>query len=450
MQYSLKRRTVLGGMAASAAVGVLGGSGPARAATQPPINVVINQSPWLNGFAGIVEAYQKATGNAVNLDVNPYAGSLEKQRNAVRSARSEYDLLIINGIFYPEMYYGGFLEPLKNIDPNFKLDPQIYTYDDTLWFDSKTKTVNSKTGDLLTVPVNPNITILFYRTDLYEQKGLKVPETWDELLANAKALHNPPQMMGIVQRAARAAIAVSWDYWPYLYSYGGSLFRDEKAGDFLVTLNSPEAREALEMYVRLGKEAGPPNVANLDQNDLIQYMVTGTAAHAILTVAAQSQMDDPNNSAVVGKIGYAVTPHKEGFKSAPALGHWLGGIPKNLPDENKRAALAFLDWFQQPKNQIAYAEMGGAPVSAAAYESDFADRPENRYMKAMVVGSPLARQMTSVPQGAAIIAVLELGLNQAVAGEITIPKALNSMAADIEKIMADAGYKTGRLPDLPA
>jgi multiple sugar transport system substrate-binding protein len=446
MTISLKT----GFFSAAAGVVLLGMAGaPAVARDQVPINVVINQSPWLEGFAGIVDLYEQETGNTVTLDVNPYAGSLEKQRNAVRSERSEFDLLIINGIFYPEMYHGGFLEPLKNIDPEFALDPQIYTYDDTPWFDAETKTVNRETGDLLAVPVNPNITILFYRADLYEERGLEVPETWDELLANAKALHNPPEMMGIVQRAARAAIAVSWDYWPYLYSHGGSLFRDERAGDFFVTLNSEEALEALNTYIRLGKEAGPENVASLDQNDLIQYMVTGRAAHAILTVAAQSQMDNPDNSIVVGKVGYANIPHKQGFPSAPALGHWLGGIPKNIPDENKQAALAFLEWFQQPDIQIAYAEMGGAPVSAAAYESDFAGRPENRYMKTMVEAAPMARQMTSVPEGAAIISVLELGLNQAVAGEISPARALNSMAAEIENIMADAGYETGRLPDLP-
>ncbi len=426
---------------------MLGGS--ALAADQPPINVVINQSPWLNGFSGIVDLYEQQTGNEVNLDVNPYAGSLEKQRNAVRSQRSEYDLLIINGIFYQEMYHGGFLEPLKNIDPNFQLDPQVYTFDDTLWFDSKTKTVNRQTGDLLTVPVNPNVTLLFYRKDLYDEHGLKVPATWDELLANAKALHNPPEMLGMVQRSARAAISISWDFWPYLISHGGSLFRDDKGGDFFVTLNSPEAREALETYVKIGKEVGPENRANVDQAEIIQNLVTGRAAHAILTAAAQSQMDDPNNSAVVGKIGYANIPHKEGFPSAPALGHWLAGVPKNVPQENKVAALEFLKWFQKPETQLEYAKLGGTPVSAAAFESDFANQQENRYMKTMVEALPMARQMTTVPEGAAIISVLELGLNQVVAGELTVPKALNSMSADIEKIMSEAGYKTGRLPDLP-
>ena len=130
--------------------------------------------------------------------------------------------------------------------------------------------------------------------------------------------------------------SLSWDYWPYLISHGGSLFRDERAGDFFVTLNSEEALEALNTYITLAKEAGPENVASLDQNDLIQYLVTGRAAHAVLTVAAQSQMDNPDNSIVVGKIGYANIPHKEGFASAPRAGALAGRHPEEHPDENSR------------------------------------------------------------------------------------------------------------------
>lgn len=430
------------------AAAVLGWGAQVLAAGQPPIRIVINQSPWLAGFSSLVESYERETGNKLSLDVNPYAGSLEKQRNAVRSSRSEYDLLIVNGIFYSEMYHGAFLEPLSNIDPAFKLDPQLYTFDDTPWFDARTKTVNRTTGELMTVPVNPNVSLLFYRKDLYEKHGLKAPKTWAELLANAKVLNDPPRMQGIVQRAARGNLAVTWDFWPYLISHGGSLFRDEKAGDFFVTLNSPQAKEALTFYVDLAKAAGPKNTASLDQGDLIQYLATGRAAQAILVVAAQSQMDDPNKSLVAGQIGYANLPHKEGHPSAPALGHWLAGVPKNIPAENKAAALTFLKWFQLPQNQIKYAEFGGAPVSRAAFESSFADKPANRYMKAMVEALPLARQMWTIPEGAEIAPVLDVGLNRAVAGEITPAATLNEMAGKIEQLMRKAGYQTGRLPDL--
>lgn len=38
--------------------------------------------------------------------------------------------------------------------------------------------------------------LLLYRKDLFEEKGLAVPETWDAILTAAKTLHNPPLMWG--------------------------------------------------------------------------------------------------------------------------------------------------------------------------------------------------------------------------------------------------------------
>ena len=86
---------------------------------------------------------------------------------------------------------------------------------------AETKRVDGESGKLMTVPINPYIPLLYYRTDLYQQKGLKVPETWDELLTNAKALNAPPRMYGIVQRGARGAFDVTYDLLPYLWSHGG-------------------------------------------------------------------------------------------------------------------------------------------------------------------------------------------------------------------------------------
>ncbi len=69
-------------------------------------------------------------------------------------------------------------------------------------------------------------------------------------------------------------------------------------------------------------------------------------------------------------------------------------------------------------------------------------------MLAMRTASPQAKGLWTIPEGAEIAAITELGLNRAVAGEISVVEALNSMARDMEKVLSDAGYKTGRLPDL--
>ncbi|MBM3537368.1 MAG: extracellular solute-binding protein [Alphaproteobacteria bacterium] len=443
------RRSVMAGGAALTAGAVTSWVRPASAqGRQAPITIVINQSPWFNGFSGAVDAYEKATGNKVTLDVNPFAGSLEKQRNSVRANQGQYDLLTMNGLFFVEFYQGGFITPVHDIDPGFKLDPQVATFDDTPFWDAQNKTVTSKTGKLMGVPINPNIPLLYYRTDLYQQKGLKVPTTWDELLANAKALHNPPTSYGMVQRGARETTGVTYDWFPYLWSHGGNLFRNEKEGDYSVVINSPAARNALDYYLRLAKEAGHPNTGGQTQGQVIQNLVTGKSAHAIMVIAAWAQMDDPTKSAVAGKIGFAVPPAAPGHMPAPPLGHFIGGIPRNVPKERQVAALAFLRWFQTYEAQVKLVEAGAPPVRYDVLASAMNQKPEYRWMKALGEGLKHSRQMWTVQEGAQLTAVFDVRLNQAVTGELTSTRALNMIAAEIHDIMQKGGYRTGRLPDL--
>ena len=287
----LTRRTVLSAAGGLAAAGL--GARPAQSAAVAPITIVINQSPWFDSFSKTVALYEKETGNKVELDVNPFAGSLEKQRNSVRSANGQYDLLIMNSGWFAEMYFGGFLEAITDIDPSFKLDPEVYTLGDTIFFDPAKK-VMTKSGKLMSMPISPLIPLLYYRGDLYKEAGLKAPETFAELETNARKFNRPPRIYGIVQRGARGPHTVAFDFYPYLYGFGGGIFKDQLANDYSVTLNNEAGRTALDYYVRLAKEAGHPKTASLDQAEVIQNMVTGKAAHIMLVIAAWSQMDDPS------------------------------------------------------------------------------------------------------------------------------------------------------------
>ena len=441
MTRHFRHRPAKAALATSLAVALMAGASPAvLAQDQAPITIVINQSPWFDGFRGAVELYEEETGNTVNLDVNPFAGSLEKQRAAVRSGESPFDILIINAGFFIEMYEGGFLTPLTEIDADFKLDPEVYTFDDSVYYDSETKLLDATNGDLLTVPINPNIPLLYYRTDLYEANGLEVPKTLEALLENAKALNDPPARYGIVQRGARETFAVTYEFFPYLWGFGGDIFKDAKGGDFSIVINSPESKNALDFWLELAKDAGHPNTGAQSQADIIQAMLTQKAGHIVVVIAAFAQMDDPNKSAVVDMVGYAEAPAAEGFTPHAPLGHWLGGIPKNIPDDRKKAALAFLDWFQGYEAQAAYAEAGGPPIREDVLRSELAQQKPNRWMTALADALPNARITFTTKEASEILAVTELRLNQAATGELTSAAALNAMATEISEIMTRAGY----------
>ena len=421
--------------------------GPLAAQDQVPITIVINQSPWFPGFQSVVELYEEETGNQVELDVNPFAGSLEKQRTAVRSETSPFDILIMNAGFFVEFYTGGFIEPLNNIDPEFALNPDIYTFDDSVYWDPEAGRIDAESGSLHSVPVNPFLPILHYRADLYEAQGLEVPTTWDQLYANAEALHNPPGMYGISQRGQRGAFDVTFDVLPYIWSHGGGIFADQKGGDFTVTINSPETLAGMQTYLKLANEVGHPSTAGQTQTNVIQNMATGRAGH-IQGVPAPALFDDPTQSAVVGKVNYAMVPGSEEYPAAPPLGHWLAGIPKNISDERQQAALAFLDWFQTEEAQRAYAEAGSPPVSRAVLTSEMAEMDEYRYMPALAESIENSRLTFVIPEASQVLGVTELRFNQAISGELELKEALNTAAQEIHDLMTQAGYEAPMLEPL--
>jgi multiple sugar transport system substrate-binding protein len=126
----------IGWFSLAATAGLSAGE-PAQAQDAAPITIVINQSPWFEGFRGLVEAYEEETGNQVELDVNPFAGSIEKQRSSARAPEGTIDLFVMNSPILPEMYSSGLLHSMDELDPSFTLDPGVGTFDDTVYWDNE-------------------------------------------------------------------------------------------------------------------------------------------------------------------------------------------------------------------------------------------------------------------------------------------------------------------------
>ena len=448
MATRIERRRFLGRAGGLSALAL---GGPWRnAAAQPakvaPITMVINTSPWFDGFRQLVEQYQKESGNRIQLDVNPYAGALEKIRNSLRASSGSYDLLAIDNNWMVEMFAGGFLASPADLDPSFRLDPGISTFGGTIYWNDKLNTFDPKGGKLMGVPVNGNVDVLYYRKDLYDKHGLKPPRTWDELLANVTRLNAPPDVYGIVHRNDRdGALA---DFANYMFSFGGDIFANAPAGDFTVVFNSPVNRRALEFYLTLGKAGGYPSPGSVSQGTLIQLMLTGKAAHTVAIVGAWAQLDDANKSAVVGKFDATLMPRGEGGNHAARAGHWIGAIARNVPRDRQLGALEFLKWFQTYDHQLAYTRYGAVPVRTDLGASALAKEPRFRFLEAQAENAKVARMYAVVPEAPQMSSILSLRLNECILGKSSVVETLNRGAAEVHELITKGGHKTGRLPDL--
>lgn len=430
-------------------------AGPAAAQTpfadvgkHPEISILINSSPWFGGFEKVVDLYEKQTGNKVKLDVTPYGGVLEKARNAVRAANSPYDLVNLDTPWTIEFYEGNFLRPLTEIDPGFALPAEVLTYEDSNYWNAQRRWRTRDGGQLMGYSPNGNVHVLYYRADLLQQAGMQPPKTWADVAAICKKFYAPPGMYGFVARGEKGN-PIRSDWTSLMQGAGASVVRAPQNGDYTVTINSPEAKVALDQFISLQKECAPPNAGVMGQGDVIQLLATGRAVQGLAVIAAWSTFDDRQKSAVVGKINTAMVPSFPGREPGVAIGNWVFAVPKNVPAERQRAALAFSRWFLTAGAQRAYAEGGGIPVRSDIFASELASKPEFRWMKTYIDSQKYARQELGFAEGVQVEAVLGLRLNQALIGEMSTARALNTAAREIEEIFQRSGRRTGKLGALP-
>jgi ABC-type glycerol-3-phosphate transport system substrate-binding protein len=102
---------------------------------------------------------------------------------------------------------------------------------------------------------------VWYRKDLFAAAGLKVPRSWDELLAAAKALNKSgpdgkPELYGFAVPMGRSLVAPQ-TYFQILYSAGGTIF-DPKTGEYVFGDQKEIAVKAMQYMIDLYKAASPP------------------------------------------------------------------------------------------------------------------------------------------------------------------------------------------------
>ena len=413
---------------------------------QPPITILINSSPWLGGFQSVAGLYEQQTGNKINLDVTPYPGMLEKARNAVRGTESPDDVLNLDSGWTIEFYEGGFLTPLDQVEPGYALPKDVLTCGDSYFWNAAKRFRTSSGGVLMAIPPNCNTHVLVWRKDLFDKAGLAEPKTYDDVL-NACAKLQSPRLYGFATRGERGN-GVHFDWMPFLLGYGTRIVADPENGDFTVIINNAAGKAALDKFLEIMKRCGPPNVASLGQADVIQLMAVGKAAMVETVIAAWASYQDPNKSMVAGKVAAAVNPGPPGRTPGVVIGNWHFAIPKNIPLDRQKAAMAFFKWFLTKDAQIAYAEAGGIPVRSDVL-SELAVQPKFAWMTAYNDSMKIGQQVLGFAEGPAIEQIIGLRLNQTLIGELSAAKALNTMATEIRDVFARTGRKTGLLPPLP-
>lgn len=209
-------------------------------------------------------------------------------------------------------------------------------------------------GQIVAALYDFDVYAMYYRADLFEKKGLKVPTTWAELIEVSKKLVEGDKYK--YQWSADTFHASQW-----IYENGGDLL---SADNKTVIFNSPEAVEAIKAYTQLLTDK-TGIYWGTDQGERIQGVKDGRIA--IFS-------DGPYNMGILKSAApemsgqWKVALHPYGKQP----GSYLGGTGLVIPEasKNKEAAWKFVEYAMRLENQIGvYKYAGAAPALTAALQS---------------------------------------------------------------------------------
>ncbi len=317
------------------------------------------------------EAWAKKTGNQVRVVSVPKDSNeqLALYQQLLSQRSSEIDVLRIDiiwpGILGPDLVDLGKEVPKEVVSRHFPAIIQANTVD----------------GRLVGLPAFTDAGVLFYRKDLLQKYGQKVPTTWQELTQAAKVVQDGERKAGNANLwgfvfEGRAYEGLTCNALEWIDSFKGGDIVDPNGK---VDVANPRAVEALKLASSWIKEIAPEGVLNYAEEEARGAFQSGNAVFMRNWPYAWALSQSPD-SPVKGKVGLVALPMggPDG-KHTGTLGGWQWSV--NRYTKNHKAAVDLATYLASPEEQKRAAlEVSFNPTIPSLYE-DKEILAKNPYMK---------------------------------------------------------------------
>ncbi|GAA4421704.1 sugar ABC transporter substrate-binding protein [Georgenia halophila] len=335
---SVRAAVGLAAAGATALAGCAGAGAIAGGGDGEQIVVAIVSNPQMQDAISLEEHFREDhPGIDVQFVSLPENEARAKITASVATGGGEFDVVMISNYETQMWAENGWIE---NLQP-YADSTEGYAPDD---FVPSVREALSYEGELYSVPFYGESSFLAYREDVFAEEGLEMPErpTWEQVRELAAELHDPADdFSGICLRGLAGWGENMAPMSTVINTFGGRWFDM----DWNATLDSPEVREAVEMYIDTVQRYGEPGAATSGFGDCLTRFSQGQAAMWYDATSMVSSVEDPNASTVAGDVGYAPAPVAE-TEAAGWLYSWSLAIPTT--SQHKDAAWEFVSWMTHP------------------------------------------------------------------------------------------------------
>ena len=378
----IRRRDFLkmGGMAAAgtaaapmlSSCGIFGsdsGSGGDLSGTTLAVATVSNSQ--MEDMQSLIGNFTDKTGINVEFQFLPENTLRQRVTQDVAMQSGNYDVVTIGS--YDAPIWGKF-EWIVPLDQYFSQMSQSekddYDRDDIL---SSIRSILSYEDRLFALPFYGESSMLFYRQDLFDQAGLKMPERpkWGQVTDFAKELQaSENDASGIVLRGLPGWGANMAAFGTFINTYGGRWYNP----DWEPQLDSDDVKAAIEAYSTLCRKYAQSGVTSHNFPECQNIFASGNGAMWYDATSAAGYISDPETSSVAEALGYTYGP----TAATPRGAHWLWSwsLAIESSSRKKEAAFEFIKWATSKEYiELVSNELGQVRIPPGTRQSTYDNTP---------------------------------------------------------------------------
>lgn len=404
---------------------------PTECNLEPPASAVeVNMIGWsfaiTDLYAEELEKCSKVENLTVNTNLLASADAQEQVRLALSAGGdSPYDIVHGANAQVGEWAGKGWMMPLNDLVEKYWDEYNLGDIPQVAW---EGATID---GQIYGVPIVGNTLHLIYRQDVFDEFGIAVPETYDDVIAacNTIGLDNPDFDMPFTVNLS-AGWAWELEFFQMLRAFGGDFLDENNQPAF----NSEAGVNAVNKLVEIADACMGPAGYSFSLNDQEVAVQLGALPATNMWASRAANMSDPERTDLVDLIAYAPAPRA------------VAGGP--------RAGSAWNDYYMIPANTTQDPDLIFRIIMETADERSQRDAAEvgmvTRLAVASYGGPYLAAAGQTIAEGIGIYAknpavgIVRAKLGQYLplvgTGEMTAQEALDAAAADYVAEATAQGY----------
>ncbi len=226
------------------------------------------------------------------------------------------------------------------------------------------------------IPETQTFNVMFYRTDVLEELGLPIPQTWDELLEEMPTIQGNNLSVGIPTAAGSSATATASTsimsnvpdlsmYFSLLFQYGGDMYNE--AGT-KTRVDDEAGIEAFDDYVKYFNDYGIPTIYDFVSRFRSGEMPIGIAAYSTYNTL---QVSAPE---IRGLWDFTLIPgteytNEDGTTYINRSDFITGSATMMISTDDaklKANSWEFMKWWAEPDTQIQFGREIEALLGASA------------------------------------------------------------------------------------